>query len=181
MHCFVHGRFFPFCGDGWFIVSTAYLSHSGSAWLTPGSPRSTGSKHPLKPFVKPYDLGHMTASHAQFSSRWPVGRVAAALLFAGGAGWAITFARRAEFPKVYLLGYVVWALWGLRAFGLSHPRFRSVAWAISTFWHLVWFLFVIWLLPGLFMLIWTVGLQMAWTVIAFLTSLFIWKGDPRRQ
>ena len=132
----------------------------------------------------------MTTSTAQISSRWSAGRIAAAFLFVVGAAWTVTFARGSEFPKLYppgylvLPGYVVWVLWGLRAVGISHPRFRSVTWCISTLWHLVWFLLSLWLLPGLFFFgiaLWTIPMQMGWTVIAFMTSLFIWRGDPRKQ
>lgn len=123
----------------------------------------------------------MTTSGTELRSRWTAGRIAAAVLFLGGIGWAVTFARWSEFPKVYLPGYVVWILWGLRAAGLNHSRFRNLTWAISTFWHLIWFFFVLWLLPGLFGLVWVAGLQMAWSVIAFVTSVIFWRGNVRRQ
>ena len=123
----------------------------------------------------------MTASEIQTGSKWPAGRIAAALLFVGGTGWAVTFSMPSEFERLFLPGFFVWALWGLRVIGFDQPKFRNFMWGVSTIWHLVWFLLSLFLFPFVLVFVWKVGLQVAWTVLALVISMRIWRGDPSKQ
>ena len=122
----------------------------------------------------------MTFSAIPNRVQWPPGRVAAALLFLAGMGWAFTLYLR-PFPWMYAPGYLVWVLWGLRALGMHSRWFLKLTWSVSTLWHLIWFALSIWLLVGSLMWLGFGGLQLLWSIAAFLVSMALWSGNPRNQ
>lgn len=106
------------------------------------------------------------------TSEWKAGRVAAALLFLGGAFWAwyLLPSSSADWA-FYAAGLLVWALWGVRALNLGSPVVHRAVWILSLLLHLGW----LWLaaaataMTGGFALF-AVPIQIIWCLIAAIVS-----------
>ena len=79
------------------------------------------------------------------ANTWKAGRIAALALFLGGSFWAwhmaLLVARSPEDIGGRVLcipGYLVWALWGLRALNLGSKRLHRIIWTLSLLLHLSW-------------------------------------------
>ena len=79
------------------------------------------------------------------ANTWKAGRIAALALFLGGSFWAWQMAMLvASTPGdiggriLCVPGYLVWALWGLRALNLGSKGLPRIIWTLSLLLHLSW-------------------------------------------
>jgi hypothetical protein len=113
------------------------------------------------------------------TSEWKAGRIAAAVLFVGGAFWTwYLFPSSSGELAFFAAGLLIWALWGVRALNLGPPAVHRAVWILSLLLHLGW----LWLaaaataLSGGFALI-AVPIQIIWCLIAaIVSSAFILGG-----
>jgi hypothetical protein len=114
------------------------------------------------------------------ASKWKAGRIAAAVLFFGGAFWTwYLFPSSSGEWTLFAAGLLIWALWGMRALNLGPPAIHRAVWILSLLLHLGW----LWLaaaataLSGWFALI-AVPIQIIWCLIAaIVSSTFILRGS----